>query len=908
MVGQVLLHYRIMEKIGEGGMGVVYKALDAHLDRPVAVKVLPADRVADAERKRRFVQEAKAASALNHPNIVTVYDITSDQGLDFIVMEFVEGQTLDRLIGRRGMKLNEALGLAVQVADGLTRAHAAGIVHRDLKPTNVIVTPDGRVKILDFGLAKLVENAEPEAAGPTMTMKEAEKPRTEEGFVIGTAAYMSPEQAEGKKVDARSDIFSFGAVLYEMLTGQKAFSRESRISTLAAVLREEPKAAGQLNDSLPPEVEQVLSRCLRKDPARRWQTMSDLRVVLQDLKEDSESGKLRAVSVAARPHRRRLLWVAAAAIFLVAAGAVLLKIFLSRPQGPVEYVTTRLTYDSGFTGMPAISPKGDLVAYASDRGAEGNVDIWVQQPSGGKALRLTDDPADDTYPSFSPDGSSIVFRSERNGGGIYMIGTLGGDARRIADKGIRPKFSPDGSRIVFIEYPASLETRLVKMYLVSPQGGEPRAFQPEFCILSWATGCAPVWSPDGKYLLFYGRRIDDPSSADWWVAPTDGGPPVRTGATKNLAFPQGPVIYPVDWAGGHVYFISGSTIEGINIFRTPIESGSWTIAGPVEPLTSGPGMKQYASVTSDGDILFSNMAGIMGPWTLAARPDEGSVLGEAHKLTEDLMPGLDLSISLDGSKIAYNSYSSLQEWQVYIRLMDMKSGRETAIPVQGSSLFHMPRISPDGSVLVYQDTVSGKTRTFLLSSGSTIGREICQSCAVWSLYADLNYALQGGKRNELWRMNIKTGDKIPVLVVESGFVSDAGLSTDDRWIGYIVGKPDGRVALYVAPLGTSPVSEKESILIIESDRYLGSPKWSPNGRFLYYLSERDGRCGLYAQRLDPASKKPVGEAVFVYRPRQARYHLNFPPGLGTIGVAKDKIVMSLGDVTGNIYLAKPKTR
>ena len=390
MIGQTLLHYQIIEKIGEGGMGVVYKALDTHLDRAVAAKVLPAQKVADPERKRRFVQEAKAASALNHPDIVTVYDISSVAGLDFIVMEFMDGQTLDRLIGRRGMKLGEALDCAVQIADGLARAHAAGIIHRDLKPSNLIVSPDGRVKILNFGLAKLVEESESGPLGPTATIKQADKPRTEEGFIMGTAAYMSPEQAEGRKVDPRSDIFSFGSVLYEMLTGQRAFGRESRISTLAAILREEPKPAGELNESLPPDIERVLARCLRKDPSRRWQTMSDLKVALQDLKEDSESGRLRAAPAAIKPKKRPLPLIAATAILCIAAGAVLLKLFPAKSKGQVEYETNRLTFDSGFSGMPTISPDGGMVAYASDRSGEGMLDIWVQQIAGGRPLRLTD--------------------------------------------------------------------------------------------------------------------------------------------------------------------------------------------------------------------------------------------------------------------------------------------------------------------------------------------------------------------------------------------------------------------------------------------------------------------------------------------------------------------------------------
>ncbi len=301
MIGRTLLHYRITEEIGRGGMGIVYKAIDTHLDRPVAVKILPHDKIADAERKRRFVLEAKAASALRHPNIVVIHDIASDHGLDFIVMEYVEGASLQALIGRRGLKLGSALGYAVQIADGLAKAHAAGIVHRDLKPTNVMVTTAGLVKILDFGLAKLADPGPTAEEGRTMTLTPADKPETEEGFVVGTAAYMSPEQAEGGAVDARSDIFSFGVLLYEMLTGHKAFQRESRMKTLAAVLNEEPRPASAVNEALPAEAERLLSRCLRKDPARRWQTVSDLKVALEDLKEDSESGKLPA---AVRPAER----------------------------------------------------------------------------------------------------------------------------------------------------------------------------------------------------------------------------------------------------------------------------------------------------------------------------------------------------------------------------------------------------------------------------------------------------------------------------------------------------------------------------------------------------------------------------------------------------------------------------
>jgi serine/threonine protein kinase len=314
MIGRTISHYEITEKLGEGGMGVVYKVRDSRLKRFVALKVLPPEKVTDAERKQRFVQEARSASALNHPNIVTVYDIDQADGVDFIAMEYVEGQTLGELIGRKGLKLNEALKVAIQIADALAKAHAAGIVHRDLKPGNVMVTADGRVKVLDFGLAKLAEAGPVDREASTVTAM----PSTELGVVVGTASYMSPEQAEGKKVDARSDIFSFGSVLYEMLTGRRAFRRDTPALTLAAILHLEPTP---LPAEAPGDLTKVIGRCLRKDIARRYQHMDDVKLALEELKEESDSGKLAGIppTESKRPWRR--LWAAAAAAMLLLAAA-----------------------------------------------------------------------------------------------------------------------------------------------------------------------------------------------------------------------------------------------------------------------------------------------------------------------------------------------------------------------------------------------------------------------------------------------------------------------------------------------------------------------------------------------------------------------------------------------------------
>jgi serine/threonine protein kinase len=284
MIGTTFTHYRILEKIGEGGMGVVYKAQDPRLGRLVAIKVLSPHRVADADRKARFVREARAASALNHPHIVTIHDIGSADGIDFIAMEFVDGSTLDRQIGPSGLSTARAVDIAVQVAEALDKAHRAGIVHRDLKPSNIMVSADGFVKVVDFGLAKLLEP--PAAATDTTTLAMGAAAHSTEGFIVGTASYMSPEQAEGRPVDVRSDIFSFGAVLYEMITGRRAFANASAISTLAAVIHEDPpRPAGDAR------LVDIALRCLRKAPGDRYASGTELRDALRDLQQQSFSGQ-----------------------------------------------------------------------------------------------------------------------------------------------------------------------------------------------------------------------------------------------------------------------------------------------------------------------------------------------------------------------------------------------------------------------------------------------------------------------------------------------------------------------------------------------------------------------------------------------------------------------------------------
>ncbi|HVN79193.1 MAG TPA: protein kinase, partial [Terriglobia bacterium] len=517
LIGQQISSYQILSLLGAGGMGVVYKACDTRLNRSVAIKVLPQDQVIDPERKRRFIQEARAASALNHPNIITIHDIGSDNGIDFIAMEYVAGKTLGQRIPRKGMRLSEALKLAVQMADALAKAHSAGIVHRDLKPTNVMVSEDGLVKVLDFGLAKLTEVESGE--GATRSLESL----TGTGTIVGTVSYMSPEQAEGKKVDVRSDIFSFGAVLYEMVTGQRAFAGESNLAILTAILREEPKPASQVVKGLPHELEKIIHRCLRKDPTHRFQHMDDVKVELEELKE--ESGKLTGTSPA-RPASRgdsghpfgqaswltRRTWVWAGAMLVVVAIAIVAWLFRGtarKPAAAPELVP--LTSYAGLERSPSFSPDGNQVAFSWNGEKQDNYDIYVKPIGSSTPLRLTTDPADDVSPAFSPDGRLIGFvRVSKGRGTLIVIPAIGGPERIVAEVAV-----PD--------------------YVTSPLF---------------------AWLPDGKWVVTEGlallsmetgetRRLTSPpkSSTDFSAAVSPDG---HTVAFIRSPFSWGPDIYLLD--------------------------------------------------------------------------------------------------------------------------------------------------------------------------------------------------------------------------------------------------------------------------------------------------------------------------------------------------------------------------
>jgi len=431
--------YEVVAPVGAGGMGEVYRARDTRLGREIAVKILNGHLVDSESARRRFEQEARAVAALAHPNIVSLHDVGQEGGQFFVVTELLEGETLHDRLRRGPLPLHKLVETGAAVAEGLGAAHARGVVHRDLKPSNVFLTADGRVKVLDFGLARQRAPLDPQRAADTPTLSQ-----TQPGTVLGTPGYMSPEQVRGEAVDARSDIFSLGCVLYEMATGHRAFSGASTAETLASIVRDEPAV---LSDSSrwPSGLRAIVAHCLEKQSDQRFESARDVAFALRSLAGAQREQR------AARTGAGRW-WPAAALTAAMITGLGFAVAALRTPSPPAllpEAHLEQLTLDGGLTTTPAISRDGKMLAYASDRAGGGDLDVWVQQLAGGEPLALTDDPADDHSPDFSPDGTQVAFQSERDGGGVYVVSTLGGRARLIARGGRRPRFSPDGSRIAY---------------------------------------------------------------------------------------------------------------------------------------------------------------------------------------------------------------------------------------------------------------------------------------------------------------------------------------------------------------------------------------------------------------------------------------------------------------------------
>jgi eukaryotic-like serine/threonine-protein kinase len=735
--------YVIETRLGAGGMGEVYRAKDKRLHRTVALKVLP-QRLADTPGLRqRLEREAKLISSLNHPQICTLYDIGRQGEIDYLVMEFLEGGTLRRAMEAGPFPAAKATEIAIQVAGGLAAAHAAGLVHRDLKPDNIMFTRGGQVKILDFGLAKQGRTAADFSTGDL----------TDEGTVLGTAGYMSPEQAEGKPLDARTDIFSFGAVLYELLAGTRPFARNSRASTIAAIITEEPSPIR----SAPPELDRIVQRCLRKDPARRFQTIADVKAAL----EDERQGVVPVVRT-----RRNRHWIGVSAIVLAASAAILAPIYIPWQQRPEPQVLPLTSYP-GSEYDPAFSPDGNQIAFVWDGEDQTTPHIYLKLVGATDALRLTKGNRPERYPAWSRDGRWIAFNRRTDDGraNIIVTSALGGAERKIGELQAccsRLSWSPDIKWLVTGERLESNGGRLVllnvetdeKRILVSPPAGAFGDYDPAF-------------SPSGRMIAFVRYSLD--TKSDVFVVPLsedmkpsgpafpvtdDGagnGEPAWTPDGREIVYVSGLPGYLTDYG----VWLHGSRLWRVSLSRHSKPRQIAFVHDAAQPSIAMNGQRMaYQLVSYDSNI-----------WRIPIRSAAALPMKVAASTRDEYSP----SYSPDGSKLAF---CSMRTGVLEIWVSDADGSSPRQLTRFGRGITGSPQFSPDGELIAFDSSVTGSFEIYTIAADGgrpvqLTHRGIESAAPYWSRDGKQIYfeSLRMGRR-EIWMMPVTGGE--PVQVTRNG--------------------------------------------------------------------------------------------------------------------------------------------
>jgi eukaryotic-like serine/threonine-protein kinase len=711
VIGETISHYQIQKKIGQGGMGIVYQAKDLKLGRLVALKFVPEPVRNNSRNLNQLVREARAASALNHPNICTVYEIDEHQGQAFIAMELLDGETLRSKIKSGPSTVEETLGIALQVLEGLEAVHANGLVHRDLKPENIFICRSGAVKLLDFGLAKIVRSdADPYA--DTMPIEMAGDAITENHVMIGTAPYMSPEQVRDEQLGPQADLFSLGAVLYEMLTGTRAFSGNSVGALLEAVLVQPPKKIRHLNANVPARLETAVEKLLHKDSARRYQTAAEAKADLEAMK--ASRGK---------PARSRRVPVVVGGVVLLIAAVYALSTFRVRDRvAPLsKIVLTQVTNQPGLELFPSLSPDGRTVIYAS--AAPGNWDIFLLRVSGKNAVNLTaDSPADDTQPAFSPSGDLIAFRSERDGGGVYVMEATGESVRRLTNFGFNPSWSPDGRQLVIAEERVTdspnERTRFSKLFIVDLATGSSRA-------LPLDDGVQPNWSPHQHRIAYWAVKG---GQRDLWVVRADGSDAQQV--TNDASVDWNPVWDP---SGDFLYF-SSDRGGSMNLWRLPIDEKSGRVLGVPQAVTSGAGQRQHPSFSLNGRfIAYVETTATENIRRRAFDSKAGKLVGPEEILTQGNRMAKGPNPSPDGQWVTFYSWGKQED--IYIARSD---GTGERYLTNDGYKDRIPRWSPDGKRIAFYSNRSGNFEIWVINPDGSGLKQITDDRAeanirtVWS--------------------------------------------------------------------------------------------------------------------------------------------------------------------------------